>query len=195
MGTAKRKFRLPVRGRNLLLGLAGLISFAAIWWFYTPFYLDLYVPVPSEHGDIWYRTSRTVISNSAQPGVEYVMRREGTASTTVVGWVRASDGLYYFDRWFEERGWHRTEMYTYGDPALPETEFLKFGQTFMVYTRPDDTSGFNGSNKGATGRVTVAIWPTGGATEPEAYDATGYKVVMVTVRPSIRRAFHESFDD
>jgi hypothetical protein len=195
MGSGKVRFGIPARGRNLLLGLAGLISFAAIWWFYTPFYLDLYVPVPSYEGDIWLRTSRTVSSISYRPGVEYVIRREGTASTDVVGWQSARDGLYYFDRFLRERGWQRTDMYTSGDPVLPETEFLTFGQTFAVYTRPEDTSGFNGGNKGATGRVTVAIWPVSGATEPQAYDATGYNVVMVTARPSLRRALHDAFDD
>ena len=195
MGLSKFRFGIPARGRNLLLVFAGLISFAAIWWFYTPFYLDINVSVPSNHGDIWYRTSRSVASTIDRPGVEYVMRREGTAYTDVVGWQSAREGLYYFDHYLHERGWQRTQMYTSGDPVLPETEFLTFGLTFAVYTRPDDTSGFNGSNKGATGRVTVAIWPVSGATEPQAYDSTGYNVVMVTARPSLRRALADAFDD
>ena len=112
---------MPVKRRPLLLVLGGLISFSALWWFYSPFYLELYVPIPSYHQDIWHRTSRTTFSYTDQPGLEYVLRREGTACPSVVGWQCASDGLSYFDRWLGERGWHRTDMYTDGDPVLPET--------------------------------------------------------------------------
>ena len=193
MGNGKWKF-VP-SGRHLLLACAGLISFAALWWFYEPSFIDIYVPIPSYYRDIWEHTSRTISYTEDKPGAEYVLRRDGTAYTGVVGWQIASDGLSYFDRWLGERGWHRTDMYTGGDNALPESKFLKFGETFAVYTRPHDTSGFAGSNKGATGRVTVAIWPVSGWREPQARDAIGFKVVMVTARPSFRRQLHDAFDD
>lgn len=195
MGNMKSKFGIPVRLRNLLLVFAGLMSFAALWWFYTPFHLEIYVPIPSYHGDIWHNTTRSVSSNSDQPGVEYVLRREGTAFTDVVGWQMPSDGLLYFNRWLGERGWRPTDMYTSGDPALPETEFLRYGENFLVYTRPDDRSGFAGSNRGATGRITVAIWPRSGGSEPQARDVTGYNVVVITARPSFLRTLHDAFDD
>ena len=191
----KGKWGFTTSGRHLLLAFAGLFAFAALWWFYEPSYLDIYVPIPSYHGDIWDRTSRTVSYTKNRPGREYVLRREGTAYNSAVGWQTASDGFSYFDRWLGERGWQRTEMYTGGDDALPESKCLKFGQTFAVYTRPEDTSGFAGSNKGATGRVTVAIWPVSGWSEPQARDSTGFNVVMVTTRPSIWRQIHDAFDD
>ena len=189
------KWRFVPSGRHLLLAFAALISFAALWWFYEPSFLDIYVPIPSHHRDIWERTSRTISYTEDKPGVEYVLRRDGTAYTGAVGWQTASDGLSYFDRWLGERGWHRTNMYNAGYHALPESKFLKFGETFAVYTRPHDTSGFAGSNKGATGRVIVAIWPVSGWNEPQARDAIGFTVVVVTVRPSFLRQLHEALDD
>ena len=193
MGNGKWKF--VTSGRHVLLAFAGLISFAALWLFYEPSFLDIYVPIPSYHRDIWERTSRTISYTEDQPGVEYVVRREGTAYTDVTGWQSPSDGLSYFDQWLGERGWQRTDLYIEGNPLLPETKFLKFGETFAVYTRPHDTSGFAGSNKGATGRVTVAIWRVNGWSELQARDVIGFKVVVLTTRPSLLRELHDAFDD
>ena len=186
---------MPVSRRQLLVASGVLVSFAALWWFFTPSYLELYVPIPSYHSDIWNSTRRTTFSYTDMPGVEYVLRRDGTARPDVVGWRCASDGLSYFDRWLGERGWQRTDMYTDGDPVLPETGFLKFGETFAVYTRPEDRSGFAGSNKGATGRVTVAVWPVSGLSEPPNCDEIGFNVVVVTTRTSFLRQLHDAIDD
>ena len=191
MGNGKGIFGMYTKRRIFLLAFTGVVSLAGLWWFYTSLYLEVYVSIPSYHRDIWHRTSRSTISNYDQPGVEYVLRREGTAYTSVLGWQKASDGLSYFDRWFAERGWQRTDMYTEGDPTLPETEFLKFGENFAIYTRPEDTSGFAGSNKGASGRITVAVWPVTGCDQ----DVIGFNVVMVTARPSLIRALHDAIDD
>ncbi len=86
-------------------------------------------------------------------------------------------------------------MYTNGNPILPETNFLKFGETFAVYTRPGDTSGFAGSNKGATGIVTVAVWPIEQGSGPQDCRVAGFNVVMLTARPSLLRALHDAIDD
>jgi hypothetical protein len=169
--------------------------FAGLWWLYTPSYLDLYVPVPSYHGDIWMRTSRGTFAYNYRSGVEYVLRREGTAYTEVVGWQTEAEGLSYFDRWLGERGWQRTEMYTAGDPILPETNFLKFEQTYAVYTRPDDRSGFNGQNRGATGRVTVAVWRVPDADETDECRVAAFNVVFVTSKSSIWKALMDALDD
>lgn len=158
-------------------------------------YLDLYVPIPSYHSDIWNHSQRTTLSYTGESGVEYVLRRDGTAYTEVVGWKSSSEGLSYLDRWLAERGWERTDMYPEGDPALPESAFLKFGETFAVYTRPDDRSGFGGSRRGAEGRVTVAVWPVSKGSEPGECEVAGFNVVVVTAKPSFWKALRDAFDD
>lgn len=195
MENGKWRFGIPVKRRTLLLAFLWLMSLTAVWWFFTASYLELYVPLPSFHKDIWNSTSRTTFSYTDEPGVEYVLRRDGTAYTEKVGWQNTTDALKFFDQWLGERGWQRTEMYINGDPVLPETEFLKFGETFAVYTRPDDRSGFNGSNKGALGRVIVAVWPRSGVSEPQEGQASSFNVVVVTARPSVLRAIHDAIDD
>lgn len=185
-----------MRYRRLLLALAGLIPFLAIWWLYKPSYVELYVPVPSYHADIWNHTSRGTFSYTGDSGVEYVLRRDGTAYTDVVGWQSEAEGLSYFDRWLRERGWERTEMYTEtGDPVLPESSFLKFGETYAVYTQPDDRSGFNGTRRGAEGRVTVAVWSIQRESGATACGVAGFNVVMVTAKPSFWKAFTDALDD
>jgi len=188
---------MPVRRKTLLLAFAWLMSLSAVLWFYTPSYLELYVPIPSYHSDIWNHTSRTTFSYTGESGVQYVLRRDGTAYTDVVGWRNAGEGLSYFDHWLGERGWERTDMYTEGDPVLPESDFLKFGETYAVYTRPEDRSGFGGSRRGAMGRVTVAVWPVDEAAELGecCCKVAGFYVVVVTAKPSFWKAFTDAFDD
>ena len=193
MGKTKWGFVTSVRHRTWLLAISCLLLFSAIWWFYTPSYLDLYVPIPSFHGHIWNYPSRTTFSYTGQSGVEYVLRRDGTAYTEVVGWQTASAGLSYLDHWLAERGWERTNIYTEGDPILPESDFLKFGETYAVYTRPEDRSGFGGNVRGGDGRVTVAVWPI--CAEGEQCKVSGFNVVVVTAKPSLWKAFRDAFDD
>jgi len=186
---------MPVRRRPLLLALACLMSLWAVWWFYQPSYLDIYVPIPSYHSDIWNYTSRSTFSYTGRSGVEYVLRRDGTAYTGVVGWRSAGAGLSYLDHWLAERGWERTNIYTEGDPVLPESDFLKFGETYAVYTRPEDRSGFGGNVRGAAGRVTVAVWPISEGNEPGECNVAGFNVVVVTTKPSFWKEFIDAFDD
>ena len=186
---------MPLRQRPLLLAFACLTSLSAVWWFYMPSYLDLYVPIPSFHSDIWNHTSRTTFSYTGRSGVEYVLRRRGTAYTEVVGWRSASEGLNYLDHWLGERGWARTDIYTEGDPVLPESAFLKFGETYAVYTRPEDRSGFGGNVRGAMGRVTVAVWPVSEGGDLEECRVAAFNVVVVTAKPSFWKAFIDAFDD
>jgi hypothetical protein len=181
--------------KRFLLGVVLIVSFLAIWWFSASPYRDLYIPIPSYHSDIWNHTQRTTLSYTGESGVEYLLRRDGTAYTGVVGWQNARDGLSFIDRWLAERGWERTDIYPEGDPALPETEFLKFGETYAVYTDPEDRSGFNGTRRGALGRVTVAVWPIGGSSGPSECGVPGFNVVVVTVKPSVWRVVTHSFDD
>jgi hypothetical protein len=186
---------MTVKRKPLLLAFAGLVPFLVFWWLYTPSYVELYIPVPSYEADIWNHTSRATLSYARDSGVTYVLRRGGTAYADVVGWQSEADGLSYLDRWLTERGWERTEMYTEGDPALPESSFLKFGQSFAVYTRPDDRSGFNGNARGAMGRVTVAVWPIEQANEAAECRVQGFNVVVVTAKPSFWKAITDSLDD
>jgi hypothetical protein len=172
-----------------------ILALSAVWWFSASPYLELYIPIPSVGGDIWYHTHRTSLYFGDESGVEYVLRRDGTAYTDTVGWQDASEGLSFLDRWLVQQGWERTDMYTEGDPALPESDFLKFGETYAVYTRPEDRSGFNGTVRGAEGRVTVAVWPVGQSTEPDACPVRGFNVVVVTAKPSLWRLFSHAFDD
>lgn len=197
METGKRNFAIPVNRKSFLLALALalLVSLAVVRWFSTPSYLDLYVPIRSYHSDIWNHSQHTTLSYTGRSGVEYVLRRDGTAYTEVVGWRSAVEGLHYLDRWLTERGWERTDMYTEGDPALPESSFLKFGETYAVYTRPDDRSGFNGNVRGAEGRVTVAVWPVSEASDPSECGVAGFNVVVVTAKPSFWKAIKDSLDD
>ena len=184
----KYKLLLPA------VGLVAALSFGL--WLSAPSYLEIYIPIPSYRRDIWNYTQHTTFSYAGDSGVEYVLRREGTADTDVVDWHNAADGLSYLDRWLAERGWERTDIYTeVGDPALPETSFLKFGETYAVYTRPEDRSGFNGTVRGGEGRVTVAVWPRSQNTEPTACDVSGFNVVVVTVRPSFWRVLTHAFED
>ena len=183
------------RRRTLVLAFAYLMSLFAVWWFYTPSYLELYVPIPSYHADIWNHTSRTTFSYTGELGVEYVLRRDGTAYTEVLGWRNAGEGLSYLDRWLAERGWERTDIYPQGDPILPESNFLKSGETYAVYTRPEDRSGFGGSVRGAEGRITVAVWPIGEGGEPGECTVAGFNVVFVTAQPSFLRMITHAFDD
>lgn len=184
-----------LRHKLLLLAFACLVSLAAVWWFYMPSYLDLYVPISSYHGHIWSQTSRTTFSFTGDSGVTHVLRRDGTAYTDVVGWQSAGDGLRFLDHWLVERGWQRTDMYTEGDPALPESGFLKFGETYAVYTLPEDRSGFGGNVRGAMGRVTVAVWPISEGPEPQECKVAGFNVVVVTAKPSFWKALTDAFDD
>ena len=185
---------MTVRRRTVVLAFAWLMSVLAVWWFYTPTYFELYVPIRSYHADIWNYTSRTAFSYTGESGVEYVLRRDGTAYTEVVGWQNAGDGLSYFDRWLGERGWERTDIYPEGDPILPESDFLKFGETYAVYTRPEDRSGFGGTVRGAAGRITVAVWPIGEGDDTECKVA-GFNVVFVTTKSSFWRLVTHAFDD
>ena len=186
---------ISVRRRTLVLASAFLLPLLAVWYFFTPSYLDIYVPLPSYHDDIWNHTNHSTFSYAGRSGVEYVVRRDGTAYADVVGWQNAGDGLAHFDRWLGERGWERTEMYPEGDPVLPESKFLKFGQTFAVYTQPDDRSGFNGTVRGAMGRVTVAVWPVSDESDVSDCRLAGFNVVVVTAKPSFLKAFADALDD
>lgn len=186
----------PVRrGKYKILLAALVVLLAAVWWFTRSPYHELYIPIASFHGDIWNYTQRTTFSFTDESGVEYVLRRDGTAYSGVVGWQNASEGLSYLDRWLAERGWERTDIYPQGDPVLPETDFLKSGETYAVYTRPDDRSGFGGNRRGALGRITVAVWPTGGISNASEGQASGFNVVVVTVKPSFWRVLTHAFDD
>jgi hypothetical protein len=186
---------MTVKHRRLLVAFVFLIPLVAVWWLYTPSYVELYVPIPSIHSHIWTHTSRGTFSYTGDSGVVYVLRRDGTASGDVVGWQSAADGLSFFDRWLAERGWERTEMYTEGDPVLPESNFLKFGETYAVYTQPDDRSGFNGNVRGALGRVTVAVWPVDYGRAPGECSVADFNVVVVTAKPSLWKAFTDAFED
>jgi hypothetical protein len=181
--------------KRFLLAFALVVSLIVVWWFSPSPYLDLYIPIPSYHSDIWNHTQRTTLSYTGESGVEYLLRRDGTAYTEVVGWQNAREGLSFIDRWLVERGWERTDMYTEGDPALPETDFLRFGETYAVYTDPEDRSGFGGQRRGALGRVTVAVWPIGGSSGPSECSVAGFNVVVVTVKPSVWRVVTTAFDD
>lgn len=193
MENTKWGFVTSVRLKTWLLAFACLLLLSAGWWLYTPHYLELYVPIPSFSGDIWNYTSRATFSYTGRSGVEYVLRRDGTAYTEVVGWQTAGGGLNYLDHWLAERGWERTNIYTEGDPILPESDFLKFGETYTVYTRPEDRSGFGGTVRGGAGRVTVAVWPI--CAEGEQCKVAGFNVVVVTAKPSFWKAFTDAFDD
>jgi hypothetical protein len=70
---------------------------------------------------------------------------------------------------------------------------LKFGETYAVYTRPDDRSGFGGNVRGGMGRVTVAVWPI--SEEGEQCKVAGFNVVVVTAKPSFWKEFTDAFDD
>jgi len=181
--------------KRFLLAVALVVSLAASWWFSASPYLELYIPIPSYHSDIWNYTQRTIFSYTGESGVEYVLRRDGTAYTEVVGWQTAGDGLNFIDHWLVEQGWERTDIYPEGDPALSESDFLKAGATYAVYTRPDDRTGFGGTVRGAQGRVTVAVWPIGGSSEPGECSVAGFNVVVVTVKPSFWRLVTHAFDD
>jgi hypothetical protein len=181
--------------KPFLLALAFILPLLAFWWFSASRYHELYVPVPSFHKDIWNYTQRTSLSYDGESGVDYVLRRDGTAYTEVVGWRSAGDGLSYLDRWLAERGWERTDIYPVGDPALPETNFLKSGETYAVYSRPEDRSGFGGTVRGAQGRVTVAVWPRIGSPDLTESEVSGFNVVVVTVKPSWWRVLTHAFDD
>ena len=187
MTLGKYKFLLPA--------FALLVPLSAVWWFSSPSYHELYIPIASYHSDIWNHTQRTTFSNTDEPGVQYLLRRDGTAYPGVVGWQSPSDGLAYLDRWLVEQGWERTDIYPQGDPALPETDFLKSGETYAVYTDPDDRSGFGGTVRGALGRVTVAVWPINGLSDGTECNVSGFNVVVVTVKPSIWRVLTHAFDD
>ena len=180
--------------KPFLLALAFALPLSAVWWCSAASYHELYIPIPSYEKDIWNYSQRSTMSYTGDSGVEYLLRQEGTAYTDVVGWQTASDGLSYIDRWLVERGWERTEMYTEGDPALPETNFLKFGETYAVYTYPEDRSGFNSGVRGALGRVTVAVWPIAASNESECH-VSGFNVVVVTVKPSWWRVLSHAFED
>jgi hypothetical protein len=179
--------------KKWLLALTFLLQPFILWWYFTPSYLDIYIPIPSYHGDIWNHTHRTAFSYNDESGEEYVLRRDGTAYAEVVGWKSTKDGLHYIDHWLVERGWERTEIYTQGDPILPESEFLKFGETYAVYTRPEDRSGFGGNARGAMGRVTVAVWPI--CINSENCCVDGYEVVIASAVPSFRLALIRGLDD
>ena len=180
--------------KRLVLALAFVLPLAAVWWCSSASYHELYIPIPSYKSDIWNHSERAAVTDAGESGVDYVLRRDGTAYADVVGWRNARDGLNHIDRWLVERGWERTEMYTQGDPALPETQFLKYGETYAVYTDPEDRSGFNGNARGVLGRVTVAVWPIGGSSESEC-QVSGFNVVVVTVRPSWWRVMSHAFED
>jgi hypothetical protein len=184
-GLSKYRVCLPAISAYLLL---------AAWWISLTSYLDLYVPLHSYRGDVWDKTHRTALSRTGESGVEYVLRRDGTAYTKDVGWRSAAEGLRHFDGWLGGRGWERTEIYTQGDPILPESEFLEFGETYAVYTRPEDRSGFGGNRRGAAGRVVVAVWPVCNGGEPDCC-VQGFNVVMATARPSFRKALSDAFED
>lgn len=81
-----------------------------------------------------------------------------------------------------------------GDPILPESDFLKFGETYAVYTRPEDRSGFGGNVRGAAGRVTVAVWPADYGSVPDNGNAARFNVVVVTAKPSLWKEFIDAFD-
>jgi len=183
------------RRKPFLLALAFVLPLSAVWWCSAPSYHELYIPIPaSSQQDIWSHTERSTVSAAYDSGVEYVLRREGTAYGDMVGWQNARDGMNYIDRWLVERGWERTEMYTEGDPALAESQFLKFGETYAVYTDPEDRSGFNGTARGALGRVTVAVWPVDASSDSECL-VSAFNVVVVTVKPSWRRVWSHAFED
>lgn len=80
-----------------LFALAVLAQPLILWWYFAPPYLDVYIPLPSYHGDIWDRTQHTTLSYNGEAGVEYVLRRDGTAYADVVGWRSAEDGWRYVD--------------------------------------------------------------------------------------------------
>ena len=180
--------------KPFLVALAFVLPLSAVWWCSASSYHELYIPIPSHHNDIWNHSQRATLSYTDDPGVDYLLRRDGTAYTDVVGWQNAGEGMSYLDRWLVERGWERTDIYPQGDPALPESEFLKFGETYAVYTDPEDRSGFGGSVRGQNGRVTVAVWPICASSERQCQVA-GFNVAVVTVKPSWWRLLSHAFDD
>lgn len=194
-----KRFLPTLKQLPLVLASGCLLLVPLVWWISQPSYIDLYVPISSYHGHIWNSTSRTTFAYTGARGVEYVLRRDGSAYNEVVGWNTSVDGLNYLDRWLVERGWERTEIYTEGDPVVPETDFLKFGETYAVYTRPEDRSGFNGTRRGGAGRITVAVWPIGGLDQGAADDCeckvAGFNVVVATIKPSFWKEFTDAFDD
>ena len=135
-------YRTLLTKRNLIIIVPILISATLLslgWWLLSPSYIELSVPITSNGtGYFWWDTQRSSLAYADEPGLLYVSRKAGTAYTDTQGWKTREEVIGYFDKWLNEHGWERTDIYTSGDPALPESQFLKFGEGYVVYTMLHD---------------------------------------------------------
>lgn len=98
-------------------------------------------------------------------------------------WKSQEEIVAQFEQWLCSHGWVIRQIYSEGDPVIPEAEFLgKSPAGVRHFTRPGDESGNEG-------RVALAVWPI-----YSGEYLLGYNVVLATVRPSFLRRLQQSFD-
>jgi hypothetical protein len=196
LGCGKFRFQsrwFAVAGATCLV-TASLLVFG--WWILSPSYIEIPIAVtPNKIGYFWWDIQYSSLYYADEPGVLYVSRKGGTAYQETQGWATQQEVVNYFDNWLTHHGWEQSEMYTAGDPAIPETEFLKYGKDYFVYTMVGDYGGFNDSVKGNRGRVCVAVWPIEDKEQTESCSVKGFHIVVASVKPSLMRLMFEAFND
>ena len=174
--------KLPQLTLRDLFWLVLVVGLAVGWWLNTPSYLVLSVPVqPNRTGYFWWETQYSTLEYADSPGVLYLYRQVGTGYPGQQGWATHEEVMAYFHNWLEARGWQEREIYTSGDPASPETAFLRHHDEFRVYTR-------QGDDWGDESRVTLAI-------DTHTDDVERYEVSIVTAKPSFLRQLSNAFED
>jgi hypothetical protein len=160
----------------------------ACWWTLSPDYLDLDIPTPPHtmgFADVWDEMSRAEVryTHPGAAGQDYVVRRVGTVYPDRHPWQRPEEIVAHFDDWLTARGWIARDIYSEGDPVIPETHFLgKSPAGVRHYTR-------SGDQWGDECRVVVAVWPIRSGEQ-----VLGHHVVLASVQASFLRRLHRSLD-
>jgi len=174
--------------------VAGAILIAILaYWNLTSSYLEIYIPVASYHDkDIWSTEGRGSYSYIEGGQKYYVLRYTGTSYYEVNKWNWVSEIAAYFDEQMTNRGWERSEnIYTEGDPAAPETEFLPYGdgdndRGYVVYVKKDDLWGKDGHAVVAISRIAPQT--------PSCCRVDGFHISLTTVRPSLMTQINSNVD-
>lgn len=162
---------------RLLLWLAAPPAAAAAAFQLQPTYVVLDIPVtPNPVGYFWWEEQLSQLAYADSWGVLYLRRQVGAAYPETQGWRTSEEALAYFQRWLIANGWTDTGSVFDADPALPESRHLtpEHRRRFHRGGDPDI-------------RLTVAVWPIGGAVE-------GFHVVVTTERSSWARKLQQGLD-
>lgn len=163
-------------------------ALASGYWLVAPSYIEVEFPIaPPPVGYFWYTTTYSTETMADMLGALHV-RRQHQSGIFPEGLQTREETLRWFADQLRQKGWVPADPERFQrDPPVPELQFLKEGDEYFTYYRPEAYTGYNGNLQGANASVTVAVW------QDRKSDTNN--ILVVTAKASFMRALFEATDD